>query len=40
MDQLNIMNSESLKFYQNDIALPTLSLELNRGEIKSLAKIV
>ena len=36
--KLNIMNSESLKFYQNDIALPTLSLELNRGEIKSLAK--
>lgn len=36
--KLNIMNSESLKFYQKDIALPTLSLELNRGEIKALAK--
>ncbi len=36
--KLNIMNSESLKFYQNDISLPTLSLELNRGEIKALAK--
>ncbi|MBM6839331.1 U32 family peptidase, partial [Clostridium saudiense] len=36
--KLNIMNSESLKFYQKDIELPTLSLELNRGEIKALAK--
>ena len=32
------MNSESLKFYQKDIELPTLSLELNRGERKALAK--
>ena len=32
------MNSESLKFYQKDMSLPTLSLELNRGEIKALAK--
>ncbi len=36
--KLNIMNSESLKFYQKDMSLPTLSLELNRGEIKALAK--
>ena len=36
--KLNIINSESLKFYQKDIELPTLSLELNRGEIKALAK--
>ena len=36
--KLNIMNSQSLKFYQNDIELPTLSIELNRGEIKALAK--
>lgn len=36
--KLNILNSQSLKFYQNDINLPTLSLELNRGEIKSLCK--
>ena len=36
--KLNIINSEALKFYQNEIDIPTLSLELNRKEIKSLLK--
>ena len=36
--KLNIINSESLKFYQKEIELPSLSLELNRKEIKALLK--
>ncbi|MBE6054540.1 MAG: U32 family peptidase, partial [Clostridium sartagoforme] len=36
--KLNIINSEALKFYQNEISIPTLSLELNRREIKSMLK--
>lgn len=36
--KLNILNSQSLKFYQKEIDIPTLSLELNRGEIKSLSR--
>ncbi|GAB6170388.1 U32 family peptidase [Clostridium carnis] len=36
--KLNIVNSESLKFYQNEINIPTLSLELNRREIKEILK--
>lgn len=36
--KLNIVNSQSLAFYQEDVDVPTLSLELNRGEIKSLMK--
>lgn len=35
--KLNILNSESLKFYQKEIDIPTLSLELNRGEVKSVS---
>lgn len=34
--KLNIMNSQSLEFYQREIAIPTLSMELNRGEIKEI----
>ena len=36
--KLNIINSEALKFYQKEIDIPTLSLELNRKEIKALLK--
>lgn len=36
--KLNIINSESLKFYQNEMDIPTLSLELNRKEIKEMLK--
>lgn len=36
--KLNSVNSQSLAFYQEDVDVPTLSLELNRGEIKSLMK--
>ncbi|WP_066893011.1 DUF3656 domain-containing U32 family peptidase [Clostridium nigeriense] len=36
--KLNIINSQALKFYQNEIDVPTLSLELNRKEIKSMLK--
>lgn len=36
--KLNIINSEALKFYQKEVTLPTLSLELNRKEIKSMLK--
>ena len=36
--KLNIINSEALKFYQKEINIPTLSLELNRKEIKALLK--
>ncbi|WP_195428409.1 U32 family peptidase [Clostridium sp. D46t1_190503_E9] len=36
--KLNIINSEALKFYQNEINIPTLSLELNRKEIKHMLK--
>lgn len=36
--KLNIINSEALSFYQNEIDIPTLSLELNRKEIKNMLK--
>ncbi len=36
--KLNIINSEALKFYQRELAVPTISLELNRKEIKDLLK--
>lgn len=36
--KLNIMNSESLRFYQSDVQYPCLSVELNRGEIKDILK--
>ena len=36
--KLNIINSESLSFYQNEIDIPTMSLELNRKEIKEVLK--
>ena len=36
--KLNIINSQALNFYQREITIPTLSLELNRKEIKALLK--
>ena len=30
------MNSQSLEFYQKEIAIPTLSMELNKSEIKEI----
>ena len=36
--KLNIMNSQSLEFYQREIAIPTLSMELNRLEIKEITR--
>lgn len=36
--KLNILNSESLRFYQKEIDLPTISLEVNKGEIKKISK--
>ncbi|GAA0085076.1 U32 family peptidase [Clostridium sp. CTA-7] len=36
--KLNIINSQALKFYQNEIDIPTISLELNRKEIKNMLK--
>ncbi|MBU3134958.1 U32 family peptidase [Clostridium gasigenes] len=36
--KLNIINSEALKFYQDIIDTPTLSIELNRKEIKAITK--
>lgn len=36
--KLNIINSSALKFYQEEINIPTLSLELNRKEIKAMLK--
>lgn len=36
--KLNIINSNSLKFYQDVIDMPTLSIELNRKEIKAMTK--
>ena len=36
--KLNIINSQALKFYQDVIDMPTLSLELNRKEIKAITK--
>lgn len=36
--KLNIINSQALKFYQSEIDIPTLSLELNRKEIKNMLK--
>ena len=32
------MNSQSLEFYQKEIAVPTLSMELNRSEIKEILR--
>ncbi|MGL5353449.1 MAG: DUF3656 domain-containing U32 family peptidase, partial [Clostridium sp.] len=37
--KLNIINSQALKFYQDVINMPTLSLELNRKEIKAMTKV-
>ena len=36
--KLNIMNSQSLEFYQNELKIPTLSMELNRSEIKEITR--
>ena len=36
--KLNIMNSQSLSFYQEEIYAPTLSMELNKTEMKSITK--
>ncbi|MGL4774340.1 MAG: DUF3656 domain-containing U32 family peptidase, partial [Clostridium sp.] len=36
--KLNIINSKSLAFYSEDFDMPTLSLELNKNEIKSILK--
>ena len=36
--KLNIINSSALDFYQEEIDIPTLSLELNRKEIKAMLK--
>ena len=36
--KLNIMNSQSLEFYQREISIPTLSMELNRTEIKEITR--
>lgn len=36
--KLNIMNSQSLEFYQREISIPTLSMELNRSEIKEITR--
>ena len=36
--KLNIMNSQSLEFYQNELEIPTLSMELNRSEIKEITR--
>ena len=36
--KLNIMNSQSLEFYQNEFEIPTLSMELNRSEIKEITR--
>ena len=36
--KLNIVNSQSLSFYQKDIDVPALSLELNKGEMKNILK--
>ena len=34
--KLNIMNSESLSFYEEEVSVPTLSIEMNRSEIKAI----
>ena len=36
--KLNIYNSEAIKFYREDLRIITLSLELNRKEIKEVLK--
>ena len=36
--KLNIMNSHSLEFYQREITIPTLSMEINRTEIKDILR--
>ncbi|AOR23964.1 DUF3656 domain-containing U32 family peptidase [Clostridium taeniosporum] len=38
--KLNLFNKEALNFYREDIDIPTLSLELNRKEIKEIMKTV
>ncbi|NFN18614.1 U32 family peptidase [Clostridium botulinum] len=38
--KLNLFNKEALDFYREDIEIPTLSLELNRKEIKEIMKTV
>ncbi|NFG62114.1 U32 family peptidase [Clostridium sp. CMCC3677] len=38
--KLNLFNKEALDFYRKDIEIPTLSLELNRKEIKEIMKSV
>ncbi|MCS6110092.1 U32 family peptidase [Clostridium botulinum] len=38
--KLNLFNKEALDFYREDIEIPTLSLELNRKEIKEIMKNV
>ena len=32
------MNTQSLEFYQSEISIPTLSMELNRTEIKDILR--
>jgi putative protease len=36
--KLNILNSKAIEFYQSDLDIVTLSLELNRKEIKDIIK--
>ncbi len=36
--KLNIMNSNALSFYEEELSVPTLSIEMNRAEIKSINK--
>lgn len=36
--KLNIFNKEALKFYRGDLAITSLSLELNRREVKEVLK--
>ena len=36
--KLNIINSAALSFYQKELNIPTISLELNRKEIKEILK--
>lgn len=38
--KLNLFNKEALNFYREDIDIPSLSLELNRKEIKEIMKSV
>ena len=36
--KLNIMNTQSLEFYQSEISIPTRSMEVNRTEIKDILR--